>query len=101
MSGRRRSRVLVAPAHEIAAELRRRGGDDQWYLVAAGELDRAAVIKQTAYRLREGKLKAFPPSDSGHWEVRYTAKRDREDAVAPVEMVARWVPVRPDGSGAA
>jgi len=86
----RRAAVLDQDADEIAAYLREHPGE--WYLVATGPLGRAATIKQTAWRIRKGTLGAFPQSDDGHYEAATTAAKGREDAVAEVEMVARWVP---------
>lgn len=87
-----REPVLNGDAEEIAEFLRKHAG--QWYLISPVPCpaERSSVIKQTAHRIRKGKLAAFPLSDKGHWEVNTTAARDRADAVAEVEMVARWVP---------
>jgi hypothetical protein len=82
--------VLDQDAEDTAAFLREHPG--QWYLVASGPLSRAGVIKQTAWRIRKGDLRAFPVDESGRYEAATTAARDRPDAVAEVEMVARWVP---------
>lgn len=92
MSPRRtkRSEVLIHSAADTAAFLRENPG--KWFLVAKGPLDRAAVIKQTAWRIRRGELRAFPAGAEGRYEAATTAAKDRPDAVAEVEMVARWVP---------
>lgn len=87
-----REPVLSGDAEQIAAFLREHAGE--WYLISPVPCpkSRAGVIKQTAHRIRRGKLAAFPLSDAGRWEVSMTAADDRPDAVAEVEMTARWVP---------
>ena len=86
-----REPVLVDDPDEIARHLRAHPG--VWFLVARGPLERHNTIKQTGYRIRTNRLRAFRRNSDprGRWEVRTTAALDREDAVAPVEMVARWV----------
>lgn len=86
--------MLGGDALEIAEFLREHEGE--WYLISPVPCPRSrvSVIKQTAHRIRRGKLAAFPLSDEGRWEVRTTAAEDRPDPVAEVEMTARWVPVR-------
>lgn len=85
--------MLTGDAGEIADYLRRRPGE--WFLIATSGRERGGVLKQTAHRIRSGKLAAFPLDGAGRWEVRTTAARDRPDAVADVEMVARWSPTTP------
>lgn len=92
MSGR--TDVLNQNAEATASFLREHPG--QWFLVASGPRARINVIKQTAWRIRKGELNAFPVDEQGRYEAATTAARNRADAVAEVEMVARWVPAVSD-----
>ncbi len=85
-----RADVLDQDAVATAAFLREHPGE--WFLVASGPRTRVNVIKQTAHRIRKGELTAFPAGEDGKYEAATTAARNREDAVAEVEMMARWVP---------
>lgn len=86
----RRPFVLAEPPERVARKLKAEPG--VWSLVATGDLDRARVLAQTAYRIREGKLAAFRPDPDGAFEAISTADTSRAEKVADVELYARYLP---------
>ena len=86
----RRHYVLLNPNDQIASSLRAKPG--VWLLVAVGGPETRRTLITTAGRINSGVLKDFRPTKEGRYEARTTSAKDRPDAVAAVEMMARYVP---------
>lgn len=86
----RRSHVLIKPNDVTAAELRAKPG--VWLLVAARDPKDRRTLISTAGRINDGKMKDFQHTQEGRYEARTTSAKNRPDAVAAVEMMARFVP---------
>jgi len=86
----RHERVLIEANEDVARKLRAEPG--VWFLVGAGELDRARVMSQTANRIKRGELEDFRKTPAGQFDATSTADKSRKDKVADVELFARFIP---------
>lgn len=87
--------VLLDEYEVVAARLLRY--PNKWYLVGGGDADRFAVLRQTAYRIRRGLIRAFLPRPGGRFEAKVSSVDlgGSPNRLYEVEVYARWVPVTP------
>lgn len=84
--------------HEVIAD-KLVAHPDEWFLIGGGDVDRFAVLRQTAYRIRRGLIAAYMPRHGGRFEAKVSSPiPDDADRLYPVEVYARWVPTGPGSS---
>lgn len=87
-----RAQVLLDDHEVIADRLVAHPGE--WFLVGGGDADRFGVLRQTAYRIRRGLIRAFLPRPGGRFDATVSSvdPGGDQDRLYPVEVYARWVP---------
>lgn len=85
-----RAQVLL-DAHEAIAD-RLLAHPDEWFLVGGDTADRFGVLRQTAYRIRHGLIRAFLPRPGGRFDARVSSVDlgGHPDRLYEVEVYARW-----------
>ena len=89
--GTTRRPVLSDAPEAVVARLK--ADPNTWYLIAHGDKRRLAVISQTGYRIRQGKIAAFKvdEKEAGRFEVQVSTDSGIPHRTAEVELYARWL----------
>lgn len=63
----------------------------EWLLVAGDDATYERSIRQTAYAIRKGHIKAFS-SNGGTFETKVASRKNFPELDHDIEMYLRWVP---------
>ena len=85
-------RQVLLDDHEVIAD-RLVAHPGEWFLVGGDTADQFGVLRQTAYRIRHGLIRAYMPRAGGRFEAKVSsADPGGRERLHEIEVYARWAP---------